>query len=185
LTCKATTYRLHPLTSPELPLFLRCYVQQLGLAGECGRCVARGLDVVITLKGASGLLDLVRQPEWFERTQAEQPWVKSHKPKMWTIAHTEDSLRGQARREQGGQFERPSAALDKQGALPQHWQKLSIEQHLTCVLRLPCSLWSELVMVLLQATRRRVSSTKMYPLARLAKTCRPEYETSLMASLQL
>lgn len=102
LTCKATTCRLHPLTSPELPLVLRCHLQQLGLAGDCESCVARRLDVVITLEGASGLLNLVRQPEWLsDRTKAEQPWVKSHKPKMWTIAHTdvaskEDSLRGQA-----------------------------------------------------------------------------------------
>jgi hypothetical protein len=44
----------------------------------------------------------------------------------------DDSAHG--RREQGGQFERPSAALDKQGALPQQTQKLSIEQHLMCIL---------------------------------------------------
>ena len=42
----------------------------------------------------------------------------------------DDSAHG--RREQGGQFERPSAALDKQGALPRQSQEPSIEQHLTC-----------------------------------------------------
>ena len=43
----------------------------------------------------------------------------------------DDSAHG--RREQGGQFERPSAALDKQGALLQQSQKWSFEQHLTCI----------------------------------------------------
>ena len=33
--------------------FLRCCLQQLDLADECGRCVAHRLDVVITLEGAS------------------------------------------------------------------------------------------------------------------------------------
>ncbi len=43
----------------------------------------------------------------------------------------DDSAHG--RREQGGRFERPSAELDKQGALPQRSQKMSVEQHLTCI----------------------------------------------------
>lgn len=50
----------------------------------------------------------------------------------------DDSAHG--RREHGGQFERPSAALDKQGALPQQSQNISIEQHLTCVLGPPVQL---------------------------------------------